>query len=240
MSFLFKSLNLNVYHFQIEIQVLLLNHLHILWTVRQLETLSSRVQSFTEYGYKNRTKNRMFCCGDILLIVLLYCMLGVDLENAYWTIALSAFNVGSKTRPSQVKSSQAKPNQVKSYHTAQKPGMRDMERWSFVNEFVSLRFIIFDRHAVIDVYRHQSFQLFWIYLSNVSGALFQILHHRKCIEKQNITISIAPKRKKKKKRNKNHTKIDSLLRESTHFYLYLCMCVITNASPSFEKIKTWN
>lgn len=167
----------------------------------------------------------MFCCGDILLIVLLYCMLGVDLENAYWTIALSAFNVGSKTRPSQVKSSQAKPNQVKSYHTAQKPGMRDMELWSFVNEFVSLRFIIFDRHAVIDVYRHQSFQLFWIYLSNVSGALFQILHHRKCIEKQNITISIAPKRKMKKK---NEIKITPKLTAycaKAHIFIYIYACV---------------
>lgn len=186
----------------------------------------------------------MFCCGDILLIVLLYCMLGVDLENAYWTIALSAFNVGSK--PDQVKSSQAKPsqaksNQVKSYHTAQKPW------YAWYGAVIICKWICF-----VEIYHFWSACGNWrlpssivsaildIFIKYASGALFQILHHRKCTEKQNITISIAPKRKKEKKRNKNHTKIDSLLRESTHFYLYLCMCVITNASPSFEKIKTWN
>lgn len=103
--------------------------------------------------------------------------------------------------------------------------MRDMERWSFVNEFVSLRFIIFDRHAVIDVYRHQSFQLFWIYLSNVSGALFQILHHRKWTEKPKNNNKYCTK---KKKRKKNEIKITPKLTAycaKAHIFIYIYACV---------------
>lgn len=69
---------------------------------------------------------------------------------------------------------------VKPCHAmAKEHGVRAMGLWSFVNEFVSLRFIIFDRHAVIDVYRHQSFLLVgcfsfffvWIFISNARSNL---------------------------------------------------------------------
>lgn len=103
--------------------------------------------------------------------------------------------------------------------------MRDMERWSFVNEFVSLRFIIFDRHAVIDVYRHQSLQLFWnIFIKYASGALFQILHHRKWTEKPKNNNKYCTK---KKKRKKNEIKITPKLTAycaKAHIFIYIYAC----------------